>query len=83
MHSIGSSIRELVTAKDEKRELVNKFLIRNNVFSDNDIKRMFDSNYIMLVTSTLLEGKYFGRNTRINHYLKKYNYCFDDFNHKI
>ncbi len=63
----------------EHRLLINDFLKRNNVFSDNDIKRMFDSNYIMLIAATILEGKYFGRNLKINHYLEKYNLEFDSY----
>ncbi len=58
------------------RILITTFFEKNNVFSDNDIKRMFDSSYIMLISSTLLEGKYFGRSSKINHYLEKYNLEF-------
>jgi Protein of unknown function DUF262 len=61
------------------RELINSFLKKNNVFSDNDIKRMFDSQYLMLIVSTIMEGKYFGRSTRINHYLEKYNIEFSNY----
>lgn len=64
----------------EKREFITSFFKANNVFSDNDVKRMFDSQYIMLLSSTILEGKYFGRSSRINHYLEKYNLEFLDYN---
>ena len=60
---------------DVKQTIIN-FFEENKVFSNNDVKRMFDSQFIMLITSTLLEGSYFGRSNRINHYLEKYN---DDF----
>lgn len=65
-----------IIVEPKERELVTTFFEKNNVFSENDIKRMFDSNYIMLISSTLLEGKYFGRNSRINYYLEKYNLEF-------
>ena len=56
-----------------KRDFINSFFEKNNVFSDNDMKRMFDSQYIMLICSTILEGQYFGRSSKINEYLEKYN----------
>jgi hypothetical protein len=58
---------------------INNFFKKNKVFSDNDIKRMFDSQYIMLISSTILEGNYFGRSTKINHYLEKHNDEFSSF----
>ncbi|SFT74535.1 Protein of unknown function DUF262 [Lishizhenia tianjinensis] len=60
----------------EQRFFVNQFFEKNRIFTDNDIKRMFDSQYIMLLSSTVLEGHYFGRSTKINDYLERYN---DDF----
>jgi hypothetical protein len=65
-----------IILENELRDLVSTFFLKNNVFSENDIKRMFDSQYIMLISSTLLEGKYFGRNSKINFYLEKYNLEF-------
>jgi len=55
------------------RLFINTFFEKYGVFSDNDIKRMFDSQYIMLICSTLLEGQYFGRSSKINDYLEMYN----------
>lgn len=63
----------------EKRKFFNDFFTNNNVFTENDIKRMFDSQYIMLITSTILEGKYFGRSLKINNYLENYNYEFKNY----
>lgn len=57
----------------DKRDFINTFFEKNKVFSDNDIKRMFDSQYIMLICATILEGQYFGRSSKINEYLEKYN----------
>jgi len=65
-----------INLAEQTREIVSNFFLKNNVFSENDIKRMFDSQYIMLIVSTLLEGKYFGRNSKINIYLEKYNLEF-------
>ena len=65
-----------INLDEQTRQLVSSFFLKNNVFSENDIKRMFDSQYIMLIVSTLLEGKYFGRNSKINFYLEKYNFDF-------
>lgn len=58
------------------REYITDFFEKNDVFSEDDIKRMFDSQYIMLIASTILEGKYFGRNSKIKYYLEKYNFEF-------
>lgn len=69
-----------IDIEKEQRNLINAFFEKNNVFSDNDIKRMFDSQYLMLISSTILEGSYFGRSTKINHYLEKYNDEFTIYN---
>jgi len=65
-------------AADLKHKIIS-FFEENKVFSNNDVKRMFDSQYIMLIASTLLEGSYFGRSNRINHYLEKYNDEFSNY----
>jgi hypothetical protein len=39
---------------------------------------MFDTNFIMLIAVTLLEGAYFGRSSKISDYMEKYNTAFDD-----
>lgn len=63
----------------ESRKLITSFFKDNKIFSDNDIRRMFDSQYIMLISATILEGKYFGRSSRINYYLEKYNQEFSNY----
>lgn len=68
-----------VIISPESRELITSFFKDNKVFSDNDIKRMFDSQYVMLTAATMLEGKYFGRSSRLNHYLEKYNLEFSNY----
>jgi len=66
---------DIILNKSEK-EFLNTFFTVNEVFSDNDVSRMFDVQYIMLIVSTLLEGDYFGRSLKINEYLEKYNSSF-------
>lgn len=63
----------------EKRNFVYNFFNSNEVFTDNDKKRMYDFQYLMLLTATILEGSYFGRNTKVDEYLKKYNSEFPDY----
>ena len=75
---VNDSVTDVIIS-DEERNFVIDFLFDHNVFKENDIKRMFDSQYIMLITSTILEGRYFGRNSRINHYLEQYNSEFKNF----
>lgn len=59
---------------------INDFFNSKNIFTQNDIKRMYDFQYIMLVTSTILEGNYFGRSTKVDEYLEKFNSSFEDYN---
>jgi len=68
-----------VIIEKEEKDLVTLFFYENNIFSDNDVKRMFNSQYLMLISSTILEGKYFGRNSKINHYLEYYNTEFEEY----
>lgn len=58
------------------REFIVDFFSKNNVFSENDAKRMFDAQFIMLIASTILEGTYFGRNSKVPYYLEKFNLEF-------
>ena len=69
---------DIILDADTKIEILN-FFNNHKVFSNNDIKRMFDSQYIMLIISTFLEGSYFSRSSKINFYLEKYNSSFDNF----
>lgn len=66
-----------IVISSEQREFINSFFETYNVFSNNDIKRMFDSQYIMLICATILEGQYFGRSSKINEYLERYNDEFE------
>jgi hypothetical protein len=77
---VPSELETSVVIQTERKGKINSFFEINRVFSDNDIKRMFDSQYIMLISSTILEGSYFSRSTKINIYLEKYNDEFSSFN---
>lgn len=68
-----------ILIENHVKDFITTFFESNKVFSDNDVKRMFDSQYIMLISATILEGSYFGRSTRINHYLEKYNDEFSNY----
>lgn len=59
--------------------LLNNFFKVNEVFSDNDKARMFDEQYIMLLISTFLEGDYYGRSSKVNEYLERYNSSFENY----
>jgi len=76
---IPTEIQTSILIEPVLKTNINIFFKKNKVFSDNDIKRMFDSQYIMLISSTILEGNYFGRSTKINHYLEKHNDEFTSF----
>lgn len=59
------------------KQFLNSFFIDNEIFSENDKARMFDEHYIMLIISTFLEGDYYGRSSKVNEYLEKYNSSFE------
>ena len=61
----------------ETRGVINKFFLDNNVFSENDIKRMNDLQYVMTLVSTLIESDYFSRNSKVMGYVEQYNSDFD------
>jgi hypothetical protein len=68
-----------VIIDNEIKHLLNSFFNDNNVFSENDKARMFDEQYIMLIISTFLEGDYYGRNSKVNEYLERYNSSFENY----
>ncbi|ANE51507.1 DUF262 domain-containing protein [Flavisolibacter tropicus] len=69
---------DIILDAEVKRKL-NSFFETNNVFTDNDKTRMFDTQYSMLIVSTLLEGSYYGRSTKVEDYLKRYNASFTQY----
>lgn len=75
---VDENSTDIVVPLEERKSVVS-FFTDNKVFSDNDIKRMFDSQYIMLLSATILEGAYFGRSTKIETYLERYNSEFSNY----
>jgi len=61
----------------DTRAIITEFFNHADAFTDNDSKRMNDLQYSLTLVSTLLEGDYFGRNTKANYYMKEYNDGFD------
>lgn len=49
-----------------------------SVFSDIDISRMSDLNFILLCMSTLLEGGYYAGNTKTEDFIIKFNDSFEE-----
>ncbi|RZJ49708.1 MAG: DUF262 domain-containing protein [Chryseobacterium sp.] len=72
-----SQFKTDINIADEDRKKFIAFFKKNEIFNDHDVKRMFDAQFIMLISSTILEGNYFGRNSKIEQYLEKYNDSFD------
>lgn len=62
---------------EEGRKLkINNFFNSNNIFSENDSKRMISLQFVMNLVATLLAGDYFARNTKLMDYMKEYNAVF-------
>ncbi|WP_151989242.1 DUF262 domain-containing protein [Acinetobacter oleivorans] len=61
------------------RESIVSFIQSNEIFSDNDRKRMVDLQFMMTLVATLVEGNYFTRNTRTQKYIEEFNDGFLDF----
>ncbi|MBV1928189.1 MAG: DUF262 domain-containing protein [Gammaproteobacteria bacterium] len=62
---------------DDFREKSNKILLTSKVFSDNDVRRMSNLQYMMTLVSTLIESEYFNRNSRVQNYIETNNVSFD------
>lgn len=56
--------------------IISCFFEKNNIFTDNDIRRMLDLQFIMLIVISLEIG-YFNRTSEITNFLEKYNESFD------
>lgn len=56
--------------------IISCFFEKNNIFTDNDIRRMLDLQFIMLIVISLEIG-YFNRTSEINNFFEKYNESFD------
>lgn len=69
-----------IVINPEIKKKVNDFFKEKEIFTQNDLKRMYDFQYIMLLTSTILEGNYYSRSTKVDEYLEKFNASFPDYN---
>lgn len=76
--TVDTSSSDVIIDKSIRKKIVD-FFTENNIFTDNDVRRMFDSQYIMLLTATILEGDYFSRNSKIIQYLERYNEEFGNY----
>ncbi|WP_211828682.1 DUF262 domain-containing protein [Kistimonas asteriae] len=63
--------------EQEFREKVLTFFSDNNIFSENDVKRMIDLQFVMTLVATLIESDYFNRNQKVSDYIERYNASFD------
>ena len=68
-----------IILEEDLRKKIYHFFESNNVFTPNDKKRMYDFQYQMLLISTILEGSYFGRSVKVDHYLENYNSSFPEY----
>ena len=59
------------------RNKIYLFFSENKVFSESDSRRMNSLQFMMTLVTTLIESKFFSRNSIINDYLEKYNSSFD------
>jgi hypothetical protein len=62
----------------EEKQKINDFFNANQIFSENDNKRMVSLQFVMNLIATLVDGTYFNRNTRLMHYIENYNGSFPD-----
>jgi hypothetical protein len=65
-----------IVLNGDNRQTVFSFFDEHSIFTENDRKRMYDFQYFMLITATILEGSYFGRSVKVDEYLEKYNSDF-------
>lgn len=72
-----SKFRTDINFTSEERRKFIDFFKKNEIFTDNDVKRMFDAQFVMLIAATILEGGYFSRSSKIEQYLEKYNETFE------
>ena len=57
----------------EKKRLINDFFLDKKIFSDNDISRMLSLQWMLSVLTTIIEEKYYGRYSKIQSYIERYN----------
>jgi Protein of unknown function DUF262 len=64
-------------ANQDFRKLALEYFDEGNIFTENDVKRMSNLQFIMTLISTLIESEYFNRNVKVTDYIEKYNSSFD------
>ncbi len=69
---------DIIVPNDERKKIYD-FFENHKIFSENDRKRMYDFQYIMLILSTILEGNYYARSAKVDEYLEKFNNNFPDY----
>ncbi|CAM3836757.1 MULTISPECIES: DUF262 domain-containing protein [Pseudoalteromonas] len=63
--------------EDRDRAKFLEFFTHSSVFSENDIKRMNNLQFVMTLITTLVESEYFNRNTKVSEYIETFNSNFD------
>src|SRR5699024_2302056 len=63
--------------ENEIRVKLLEFFMNSSVFSENDVKRMNNLQFIMTLISTLIESEYFNRNSKVSEYIEEFNSNFD------
>lgn len=69
----NSNITNYMLPTEVREKFDNFFHNDNNIFSDNDIKRMNNLHFAMTLVATLFSGEYFRRNDNVKEFLEKYN----------
>lgn len=63
---------------ENRRNFLEFFHDKYNIFSENDINRMLALQFILTMLATICEGKYFRRNDKVQDYIEKYYEEFID-----
>ena len=60
------------------RIILNDFFSDNDIFTNNDNSRMLSLQWMLALVTTILEGSYFGRFTKVQNYIEQFNEEFED-----
>lgn len=61
------------------KSIINEFFNDNDIYSENDIKRMYALQQVMSIISTIIYGDYFSRFNVVNEFIEKYNKEFEQY----
>lgn len=67
----------LFNIENRKRNFINEFFEKNDIFTKNDNSRMLSLQWMLALIATVEEGKYFRRYEKVQNYVELYN---DEFN---